>query len=335
MKLSMRFDLRAPDFGASHADLYAACVDQVDWADKLGFDTVYLCEHHAAEDGYLPSPLVLGGAIASRTQRIEIHFSALVVTMHHPLRLAEDLAVLDILSRGRITVTLGAGYRPHEFRMFGVDIHQRAEMVNQTLDVLERAWTGEPFEYQGRTVQVTPRPASATGPRLILGGSTHGSARRAAERGYPFFPGHPDFYHTYQAELKRLGKPAAPALHKRGPNFLYVTHDPEAAWNKVGPHLLYATNSYAQWATERGVGATTYKPVETVAQLRQLPIMQVLTPDECVEFARGIGVDGELNFNPLFGGMFPDIAWESLELFRNTVHPRLVQEGLVEDRQQS
>jgi alkanesulfonate monooxygenase SsuD/methylene tetrahydromethanopterin reductase-like flavin-dependent oxidoreductase (luciferase family) len=329
MNISMRFDLRGPELGATHDALYEACIDQVDWADKLGFSTVYLCEHHAAEDGYCPSPLVLGGAIAARTKRIEIHFSALVVTMHNPLRLAEDLAILDLMSRGRITVTAGVGYRPHEYEMFDVDPSKRVEILNETIDVFEHAWRGEPFAYRNKMVRVTPKPWSESGPKIILGGSTHSSARRAARKGYPFFPGHPDFYVTYQAELEKLGRPPAPPLATRGPNFLYITRDPESAWQQVGPHVKYATNSYAEWALERGSGATTYKPVETIEELKAMPIFQVLTPEQCVAYAQNLGSDGELCFNPLMGGLDPALSWESLYLFEQEVLPELVDKGLI------
>src|SRR5829696_5725131 len=118
MRLALRYDLRHPPVAAASLDdLYAASIAQCEWGDQNGFDVVYLGEHHGAEDGYMASPIVQGAAIASRTSRIEIHFSALVAVLHHPLRLAEDLATLDIISGGRVAVTLGIGYRPHEYEM--------------------------------------------------------------------------------------------------------------------------------------------------------------------------------------------------------------------------
>src|SRR5258705_4464086 len=107
IRLALRYDMRAPAIGAPAASLYQAAVDQCAIADAAGFDTVYLAEHHGAEDGYCPAPIVLASAIAGRTKRVTMHFSALIAVLHNPLRLAEDLAVLDNISGGRIELTLG------------------------------------------------------------------------------------------------------------------------------------------------------------------------------------------------------------------------------------
>src|SRR5258706_14762347 len=99
MRLSLRYDMRAPAVGAPVEVLYATALDQCEWADKLGFDTVYLAEHHGADDGYSASPMVQAASIAGRTSGMRIHLSALLPVLHNPLRLAEDLATLDIISR--------------------------------------------------------------------------------------------------------------------------------------------------------------------------------------------------------------------------------------------
>src|ERR1700743_1823864 len=98
--LSLRFDLRAFPGGASHAELYKAAVDMAEYVDGHGFATVALSEHHGVSDGYMPSPVVLAGGRAARTVKIRLQFMALIVPLHDPLRLAEDIAVLDNLSCG-------------------------------------------------------------------------------------------------------------------------------------------------------------------------------------------------------------------------------------------
>ncbi|HEV7679871.1 MAG TPA: LLM class flavin-dependent oxidoreductase [Candidatus Dormibacteraeota bacterium] len=117
MRLALKYDLRAPAFGADIDTLYAACLDQCAAADGWGFERVFILEHHGSGDSYCSSPLTLAAAIAARTNRIRISTGALIAPFHHPLRLAEDLAVLDILSGGRLDVVLGAGYLPSEFDM--------------------------------------------------------------------------------------------------------------------------------------------------------------------------------------------------------------------------
>src|SRR5262249_57792053 len=101
--IAIRFDLRVPAFSTTtHAELYAACLDQCAWADAHGLDVVVLSEHHGVDDGYLPAPLTLAAAIAGRTRRIQINIAALLVPLHDPVRLAEQLAVLALASGGRV-----------------------------------------------------------------------------------------------------------------------------------------------------------------------------------------------------------------------------------------
>ena len=122
----IRFDMRAPASGpASAAELHTATLDMAEWADRLGFDSIVVSEHHGAEDGFLPSPIVAAAAIAGRTKRAGISISALLAPLHDPIRIAEDLAVLDLLSEGRVTTILGLGYRPEEFAVFNVPLKQR------------------------------------------------------------------------------------------------------------------------------------------------------------------------------------------------------------------
>src|SRR5262245_37715089 len=128
MRLSLRFDMRQPDPKVALDQFYGAALDMCTWADGLGFEQILIGEHHGAEDGYIPSPIVLFSAIAARTKRVRLHISALLVPMHHPLRLAEDLAVLDVVSGGRVEFTAGMGYRPHEFAMFGAEFEKRLKI---------------------------------------------------------------------------------------------------------------------------------------------------------------------------------------------------------------
>jgi len=326
MRLGLRYDMRVPEFGAPPAGLYAAAVEQCAWADQLGFDYVHLAEHHGAEDGYCPSPLILGAAIASATRNLQLRFSALVVTMHDPLRLAEDLAVLDLISGGgRIRVIAGIGYRPHEFAMFGVDFAQRARQFEQKLEVLRQAWTGEPFAYRGTTVRVTPTPCTPGGPAIYLGGSAVPSARRAARLGYGYCPTSEELYEVYERECAKLGRPAPEPFSRQGPVFLHVTDDPDRDWPALAPHIVHATNLYAQWARERPDDTSNglWREVSGVEDLKADPNIWVVTPEECVRRARRLRADDELRFHPLLGGLPPEVSWRSLRLFADEVLPCL------------
>jgi alkanesulfonate monooxygenase SsuD/methylene tetrahydromethanopterin reductase-like flavin-dependent oxidoreductase (luciferase family) len=274
---------------------------------------------------------VQGTAIAARTQRMVVHFSALIAVLHDRIRLAEDLAILDIISRGRIALTLGLGYRPHEYRMFGVDKKRRVRILEETITVLKQAWTGEPFDYRGMSVVVRPTPVQPNGPPLYIGGSSEASAHRAARMGDGYMPATDGLYEIYADERRRLGLDVPPPPPQHGPLFLFVTDDPERAWNDVGPHVLYTTNSNAEWAKERGVGSTPYPPAQSVDDLKSSDAFAVVTPDQCVDLAVSLGDDAELWFQPLMGGLPPELGWSSLELFAKAVLPRLQAQGLRPD----
>ena len=324
--LKLRYDMRLDgDHPSARADLYEAALDQVEWADRLGFDSVMFHEHHGAADGYLPSPIVMAAAAAARTSRIGIVVGALLVPLHDPLRLAEDLAVVDLLSRGRLVVTPGAGYLPEEFTMFGRAKSRRGKALDQGLEVLTRAWSGEPFEYEGRQVRVTPRPYQRPRPPLVVGGGSRPAARRAARAGDGFAPHLPEAWADYREELAALGLPDPGPMPRSGPRFLHVSDDPERSWPELAPFLLHEMNSYARFAT----GAqeyTGYVSTEDLDALRASPHYRVVTPQECVALAEELGPGGALCFRPLAGGMPPELSWSSLRLFADEVLPRLTVE---------
>jgi len=329
MQLNLRYDMNRPDFGASHPAMYRTAIEQAAWADRLGFTQVFLAEHHAAEGGYCPSSMIQAASILGATQNIVAHLSALVVTMHDPLRLAEDLAVLDNIAPGRIWLTAGMGYRPHEFEMFGKDITKRLGIMNACMAALKAAWSGEEFEFEGRHVKVTPTPVTPGGPKIYMGGSTDKSAIRAGKAGYQYFPGHPDLFKVYAETRAEAGYPAPERQMKPAASFLYISEDPDRDWPVLAPHIAYATNTYAEWAKERGTGDTRYKAAEGIEALKAMPNIKVLTPDDCFAYLQGLGDGTAVTFHALFGGIDPEVSWRSLHLFEAAVLPRLWDAGLI------
>jgi alkanesulfonate monooxygenase SsuD/methylene tetrahydromethanopterin reductase-like flavin-dependent oxidoreductase (luciferase family) len=333
MRIGLRYDMRAPDLGPASptaAALYATAVEQCRWADERGVETVYLAEHHGAEDGYCPAPTTLGAAILGATKEMVVHFSALCITMHQPLRLAEDLAVLDLLAGpGRILITAGMGYRPMEFEMFGVDYANRAKVYEHTLDVLRQAWTGEKFEFEGRSVRVTPQPGTPGGPTIYIGGNAKPSARRAARLGLGYRPASKELYGYYEQQCAELGRPAPEPFPEHGPAFVFVTEDPEQSLQQIGRHLIHASNLYVQWATERSTATSNayWAEKDGLESIRADPNMWILTPDEAVERCRTLPEDYELRLHPLLGGLPPELSWASLELLADRVLPRLTGGG--------
>lgn len=318
MELSLRYDLRAPGFGPPLEGQYRAALEQCAWADEHGFSSVAVSEHHASDDGYCPSPVVLAAAIAGRTSRVRIMIAALVLPLYDPIRLAEDLAVLDLASGGRIDLVIGAGYRPEELAMYGRRMDERVALVEEGVAALRAAWTGEPFEYRGRTVQVTPRPLQERGPALLMAGATKAAARRAARLGDGFVPVDPSLWPVYTEACRELGRDPGPTSPGGGPMFIHVADDPDRAWAQIAPHALHEMNSYGQWLTS-AEGIAVYTPTEDADALRG-SMYAVLTPDECVALAREIGA---LRLHPLMGGLPPELSWESLELIASKVLPAL------------
>jgi alkanesulfonate monooxygenase SsuD/methylene tetrahydromethanopterin reductase-like flavin-dependent oxidoreductase (luciferase family) len=321
--LSVRYDLRAPAFGTPAEQLYATALEQCAWAEDHGFAMVNLSEHHGSDDGYCPSPLIMASAIAGRTRTMRILVAALILPLYDPIRLAEDLAVLDLASGGRIDLIAGAGYRPEELAMFGRTLDERAALLEEALDVLRLAWSGEEFEYRGRRVRVTPRPMRPEGPGILLGGSTPGAARRAARLGYGFIPVDASLWPPYAEACRELGRDAGPPPPVGTPRFVHVADDPDAAWARIAPHALHETNAYGGWlASADALGP--YRSSDDADALRASGDYLVLTPDECLALVRETRT---LMVHPLMGGLDPDLAWESLELIASKVLPRVDEPG--------
>lgn len=314
----LRFDMRAPAFGPRPEVLYAAALDMASYADGNGFYGVMLSEHHGSDDGYLPSPVTLMAAIAGRTRNLRLAFRALVAPLHDPLRLAEDLAVLDQISGGRVVAALAGGFIPAEFAMFGKDLSRRARRIEETILTLKAAWTGESFEFRGRTVRVTPRPIQSPHPPLLMGGSAPAAARRAARLADGFVTHLPDLYQIYYDEAVALGRNPVP-FPRVSPSFVHVAEDPDAAWREIAPHALYEMNAYGKWHEAAGYKGG-YKTVGSVEELKATGAYAVVTPEDCIRMARSVD---DLILHPLMGGLPPAVGWRSLELLVEKVLPEL------------
>ena len=321
----LRFDLRNPPHAhTTMAERYDAALGMAEWADRLGFVTVVVSEHHGSPDGYLPSPIAMAAAIAARTSRVRIQIAALIAPFHDPLRLAEDIAVVDLLSGGRLDIIVANGYVPDEFEMFGIPIGERARRTTEVVEVLKQAWTGAPFDYRGRTARVTPLPCQPGGPAVTLGGSSEAAARRAARIADGFLPSTPDVWQFYADELAQLGKPDPGPYLGGDTSVFHLAHDVEQGWDELAPFAMHEMNAYGAWMVEAGVGAAGgYEPVADADALRATGQYRVLTPDDLVSELAGKGPFGFAMFHPMVGGLPPSLAWESLRLFEHEVLPRL------------
>ena len=320
MHFGFRFDFRNPDIAeTTMADRYAAALDMVEWADALGCTTIGVSEHHGSPDDYLPSPIPMLAAMAARTSNVRFIIAALIAPFHDPLRLAEDLIVLDNLSRGRVDLIVAGGYVHEEFAMFDVPMKERGRRVTEAVAVLRAAFSGQPFEYHGRTVHITPAPFRSGGPSIILGGSSRPAAERAARIADGFIPSIPEVWTFYRDAVQKLGRPD-PGPSPIGANqVVALAEDPDKGWEQMAPFFLHETNAYGMWQAQDDI-ASPFHNVEDVDELRTTGQYRVLAPEQFVEEQKAAPFPYAM-FHPLCGGMPIDLAWSSLHLFENEVLP--------------
>ena len=155
--ITLRFDMRAPDGSAPATELYDAAIEMCAWAETRGAIVAVLSEHHAAQDGHLPSPLILASAIAARTERLAILLAAVILPLWDPVRLAEEIAVLDIISKGRVWYAFGIGHRPEEYEHFGVDTGQRGRLADENLGAASATSQGRARDSTKVAASMSPR----------------------------------------------------------------------------------------------------------------------------------------------------------------------------------
>lgn len=207
----------------------------------------------------------------------------------------------------------GIGYRPDEYERAGVEWGRRGRLQDELLETLLLAWTGEPFEFRGRTVTVTPRPFTRPHPLLLVGGSSRAAARRAARLGLPLFPSAhlPEleaYYHEQRAEHGTEGFCMMPAAETP---LLHVSEDPDRTWAEYGEHFLHEARTYASWQS-KDIRSAVRSAATTVAELRDEGVYRVVTPQECGALGRELD---SLVLHPLCGGMPVEEGWRSLRLF--------------------
>lgn len=322
---SLLFDMRAPDFGAPARELYPAALGMAEFADRIGIDRIGVMEHHGSEDGYLPAPFVLGAAVAAQTSRVRISLGAVILPLHDPVKIAEQIAVLDLLSGGRLEVILGAGYVPSEFALFNVSLSDRGKLLDQGIEIIIRSLKGERFKAYGREVFVRPLPLQRPEDILMGGGGVAASAKRAGRFGIGFAPLHPAFDDLYIEECRRHGHDPGRIHHGGLPLAIHVAEDPEALWPEVGRHFLHMAASYAQWAKEEGAASNSpFVGMDTIDKIRVSGIFAIWTPEQLLAEAPSIiGRKSSLNFMPLIGGLSPETGWKSLRLVAERVIPHL------------
>lgn len=226
--------------------LFDEIVAEAQEAERAGFDSCLITEHHQMVDGYFPSPLIASTAIAAKTTRLRVGSGILLLGLYHPVRVAEDGAMLDIVSKGRLILGVGAGYGAMDFEAFGIPISERPSRFEEGIQVVKRAWTEERFSffgkrYQLKTVSVTPKPIQKPHPPIWVGGWTDEGIKRAARLGDAWFMDVINNMQTlgqwaalYRKTCEQWGKrPYIAALREA-----WVAETTEQAEREYGPYVM-------------------------------------------------------------------------------------------------
>ena len=184
MKFGIYSSIADPPAGANLALKVEEVVAEAKLAEAVGFDSCFFGEHHQDKDGFLPSPLIVASAVAAQTTTLNLGTSVILLPLHHPVKLAEEVITLDIVSRGRFILGVGLGYQPVDFRTFDIPIESRVSRFEEEIEIIRQCWSGERFNFSGEhfnleDVAIRPLPYSDPSPRLWIGASRAPGARRA------------------------------------------------------------------------------------------------------------------------------------------------------------
>ncbi|HXX49211.1 MAG TPA: LLM class flavin-dependent oxidoreductase [Myxococcota bacterium] len=329
LRFGLWYDFRnPPQWRQEPAALYEGIFAQIARAEALGWDDVWLSEHHFIADGYTPSMLPLACAIAARTRRIQIGTSVLLLPLHDPLRVAEDAATVDVASNGRFQLGVAGGYRKGEFSGFGVRAGERAARMEEALPILRRLFAGETVSSAGRfhrytDVCLTPLPVQRPLP-IWMGGFSEPAVKRAARLADGFIATGPvaPLVEVWRRELERLGRDPARQELAAGITWLLVARDPERRWREAEAHFLYQINLYAQWFGEAGMSVAA--PAASGAELQARGVA-IVRPEQAAALIRDycarVPVDRFYGWT-LPPGLPPDWSDEHIELMAREVIPQ-------------
>ena len=314
---------------------YRETIELVQLVEEVGLDSAWVSEHHFSADGYLPSLSVMLAAFAAVTERIELGTGVILAPFHDPIRMAEDLAVVDQISNGRVLAGFGIAWREEEFREFDIPVKERVGRTKELIEVLRLAWNEDRFDYHGKYfdfdgVAVTPKPARV--PPIFVGGFVDDAIKRAGRIG--------DGYISSRAEPSRVKQAFAMATEERakagheGPPLVgllqnaFVTNDPEGAWPMVRDGIGHQLGTYSGWRAGTDVPG---KPLEVMPpgedDIRRTTAFG--TPDEIVEFLKPVCdafkgyPEGHLVLRLYYPGMTKEPAAEAIRMLASDVAPRL------------
>jgi alkanesulfonate monooxygenase SsuD/methylene tetrahydromethanopterin reductase-like flavin-dependent oxidoreductase (luciferase family) len=249
VNVGLCFDLRnPPEWRTDASRLYGFTLEMCEEADALGCHSIWLTEHHLFDDGYLPQPLAFASAIAARTRQVRIGTAVVIAPLHNPVDIAEQAAIVDLVSAGRLDLGIGAGYRVPEFGLYGVELDRRYQLTDACAVELRRLWS-----------RLTPAPYQSRLP-IWLGYQGPKGARRAGRLGEGLLSSSARLWPYYRAGLAEGGHDPATGRMAGSVNG-WVTDDPERDWPMVSKHVAAQFDSYRRHMVE-GTDQPLPRPVE-------------------------------------------------------------------------
>ena len=335
IKLGLYSSVANPPRGDDLDRCVQEAIAEAELAEDCGFHGFFFGEHHQDQDGFLPSPLIVCSAVAARTKRIQIGTSVLLLPLHHPLHVAEDVVTLDVISGGRFVLGVGLAYQEADFRAFGIEKKHRVGRFEEALEILEKAWTGERFTYKGKhfdidDVRVLPRPIQRPAPPLWLGAWVPAAIERAGRLGDALVLS-PSAALGPTVEAANLYRAAAAAAGRTPEIILmrdaWVADSLEDAARVYGPEVMAAYKYYWRNGAESFVDIASEDEIEFETMWKDRIVTG--SPETCVaEFKRWSKVVGSDYFllrlrHAHSGGPSHKEIMKTIERFGRDVIPHL------------
>ena len=309
----LRFNFASPYGEArTQSGLLRAAIELAQWGETRGITTISVDEHHATGHGWSCNPIMTAGMFLAATSRLIASVDCALGPLWNPVRLAEDIALVDNMSRGRLHTTVGLGYRTVEYDALGVDFSQRGKLMDSLIERMLSVWSD---------VGSWTRPH----PPLYVGGGAHVTAQRAVRFRLPLsladhLPDVAAYYRELCAEADMAPLIIMPGPVNRG--MIYLHEDPDRAWDELGEHILWEAVTYGGWSKDQR--SLMHLPgVQTLEEVKASGRYRFLTPDQLVAEVRDAKDYGPIVLHPLVGGMPVDEAWKSVQLLVDKVVPAL------------
>jgi alkanesulfonate monooxygenase SsuD/methylene tetrahydromethanopterin reductase-like flavin-dependent oxidoreductase (luciferase family) len=321
---------RRADDDRSHEELYDEGLQYARTAEESGLDSVWVSEHHFADDAYMPGVMPMLGAIAAETESVEIGTSIALAPFYDPIRLAEDAATVELLAPGRMTLGLGVGYVEREFDWFGVPMDERAARIEDAIRVCQGAWTPGPLDYDSdfhpAPPEATVTPTPGREPPIMLGGSSKPAVRRAARMTEGWCA--PSARSLEELAVRRRDIESIREAEGIDGDFTYyamvhgfVADSEEDAWERMREGFVHAQNTYAKFFTGKDVEVSDEK-------FRELKDDAVYgTPEQVTErlaeYEEVLGDDCHVIFRSYQPGIGTETLLGCLERLGEEVAPEL------------